>query len=246
MSRPPLPPTLRPTTSFAASTPAMTETQSPPNIPPSSFYAPPYSRHLPHPGPILPPLSIPGPPQRPDIHFRSPITTSNTLPSILNPAPSRPPPPRRHGSGAAPVERLLTSQPQPYTPPPKTETYSPAQYGPPLSPRSEAEARLPRAPLEQQYRYEDQRPRYPDSTLTSPIEQTQPQAFAPLPSPGYTPSYTSTTREPGSHRSSTASSLGALAPYQEAVAPATQSVRAVRASASSINRPPPPPIIEKR
>ncbi|KAF2085294.1 hypothetical protein K490DRAFT_47109 [Saccharata proteae CBS 121410] len=111
----------------------MTETQNLPSFPPPSFLRQPFDRRLPQPV-QLPPLSIPpSAPVRPDYPFSSPA--SRPLPSIQTQAPVRPQP-RSHLGSAAPVEKLLSSNP--YTPPRSDSTYSPPQYGRPVSPRSEA------------------------------------------------------------------------------------------------------------
>jgi hypothetical protein len=252
MSRPPRPSTFHPITGSSPPS-VMTETQSPPNFPPSSLYGshpfPP--RHLPHPTPILPPLSIPvGPPQKVDLHFgRSPINQQPILPPIPSgPAPLQPPrhqpppPPQRYS--AAPVDKLLSQPTQPpYTPPRSDPPYSPQHYGPAISPRSDAP---PRGVYERypHGRYEDQRLVNPESNLVSPVDAGPKHNFNHLPSPGYTSSYTSsnhTIRDPTSHRSSAASSLG-IPSYSDPTPPAQRTVQ----TASNATRPAPPPIVEKK
>ncbi|KAF2270064.1 hypothetical protein CC78DRAFT_539327 [Lojkania enalia] len=214
----------------------MTETQKLPVFSPPGFLHHPH-RRLPQPV-QLPPLEIPPDPVPPrtDFPFRSPI---NPLPSI-QPAPSlRPPPPppqqqqqqqqQQHQSSAlprpaAPVDKLLLSNP--YTPPRSDPPYSPQQYGPSISPRSDFDSRgPPRRLTEQRYPYEEPRPVHhphheqPYASLASPVEPSQQKAYAPLPSPSYTPSYASSSTpfrgsvgsHSHSHRGSVTASLGPLA-----------------------------------
>lgn len=217
---PPPPPLHPPNTARSAS--EMTETQKLP------IFSPPGFLHYPHrrlPQPVqLPPLEIPPdavPPPRTDYPFRSPV---NQLPSI-NPGP--PPRHQQHQPSsvhrAAPVDKLLHSNP--YTPPRSDPPYSPQQYGPSISPRSEFDSRGPRRLAEQRYPYEESRPVHPPhheqpyASLASPVEPSQQKAYAPLPSPSYTPSYASSSTpfrgsvgsHSHSHRGSVTASLGPLA-----------------------------------
>ncbi|KAF2678107.1 hypothetical protein K458DRAFT_317782 [Lentithecium fluviatile CBS 122367] len=203
----------------------MTETQKPPVFTSPGF--------LDHHHRRLPPLQIPPdsvlPPPRSDYPFRSPI---NQLPSI------QPVPPPRHGQHhhqhqhslprpAAPVDKLLHSNP--YTPPRSDPPYSPQQYGPPISPRTEFDSRGARRLTEQRYPYEDSRPAHhpphheqPYGSLASPVEPSQQRTYAPHPSPGYTPSYASSSTpfrgsvgsHSHSHRGSVPNTMGPLA-YSE-------------------------------
>jgi hypothetical protein len=202
----------------------MTETQKPPSFPPPSFLGNPY-RRLPQPV-QLPPLTIPPNAVRPEYQFRSPI--AQPLPSIQPGPPARQSQPRLHVASAAPVEKLLQSNP--YTPPRSDPPYSPQQYGPSSSPRSQVDDRsAPRRLVEHRYSYEDRRPSHPEqqqyASLASPIEPSQKPSYAPLPSPSYTPNYASSNTpfrgSIGSHRGSIPSSLGSLA-YPE---PATSGPR---------------------
>ncbi|OCK82973.1 hypothetical protein K432DRAFT_390814 [Lepidopterella palustris CBS 459.81] len=194
----------------------MTETQKPPTFPPPSFLSHPY-RRLPQPV-QLPPLTIPPNSVRPEYQFRSPIT--QPLPSIQAGPLSRSHQHRSHIASATSVEKLLQSNP--YTPPRSDPPYSPQQYGPSTSPRSEIEGRsAPRRLREQRYSYDDSRASHPEPTyasLASPLETSQKPSYAPLPSPSYTPSYASSNTpfrgSVGSHRGSATSSLGPLA-YSE-------------------------------
>ncbi|RYO27440.1 hypothetical protein AA0113_g7629 [Alternaria arborescens] len=235
MSQPPPPPPPPPslpltTTSRPASD--MTETQKLPIFSPPGFLD--YSHRR------LPPLEIPpdAVPPRSDHQFRSPI---NQLPSIhagLPPRQDYPQPPSVHRS-AAPVEKLLQHS-NPYTPPRSDPPYSPQQYGPSISPRSEFDSRGPRRLTEHRYPYEEPRHYHhsqhheqPYSSLTSPVEASQQRSYPPLPSPGYTPSYASSStpfrgsvgsrQHSQSHRGSIAAPLGAIA-YSEppATAPPPQ------------------------
>ncbi|KAF2448937.1 hypothetical protein P171DRAFT_428920 [Karstenula rhodostoma CBS 690.94] len=193
-----------------------TETQKPPAFSPPSFLDYPQSRRL-------PPLNIPTavPPSRPDFPFHSPV---NHLPSIL-PGPPRhdlphhPPSLPRH---PAPVDKLL--QPSSYTPPRPDPPYSPQQYGLSISPRTTYDSRGPRRLTDQRHPFEDTRsthhppPHHEQPyVLTSPVEPSQQRSYAPLPSPGYTPSYASSSTPfrgsvgSHSHRGSAPSSLGQLA-----------------------------------
>ncbi|KAF2634618.1 hypothetical protein P280DRAFT_413359 [Massarina eburnea CBS 473.64] len=189
MPQPPDAPSLHP----SRPAPDMTETQ---NLP--GFSSPPfldYSRRL-------PPLQIPPdtvPPIRPEYPFRSPI---NQLPSIQPSLPTRhPQPPPSLPRHAAPVDKLLHSIP--YTPPRSDPPYSPQQYGPAISPRTEFDPRGPRRLAEQRYPYDDHRPTHHPPPPPPPHHE---QAYAPLPSPGYTPSYASSSTpfrgSVGSHRGS--------------------------------------------
>jgi hypothetical protein len=225
MSQPPPPaplPLLHPPNT-ARSALDMTETQKAPVF--SAPFHPYPHRRLPQPT-SLPPLEIPLDPAvqqpRSDYTFRSPV---NQLPSIH----AGPPPPRQQQQhhqppslrGSAPVDKLL--HPIAYTPPRSDNPYSPQQYGPSISPRSEFDSRGPRRLMEQRYPYEDSRPVHPShheqsyASLTSPVEQ-HPKSYAPLPSPSYTSSYASSSTpfrgsvgsHSHSHRGSLAASLGPL------------------------------------
>ncbi|KAF2732103.1 hypothetical protein EJ04DRAFT_566286 [Polyplosphaeria fusca] len=202
----------------------MTETQKLP------VFSPPGFNHFPHrrlPPVPLPPLEIQpdAVPPRSEYPFRSPI---DRLPSI-NAVPLRPPHPQHQHQPsslprpAAPVDKLLHSNP--YTPPRSDPPYSPQQYGPSISPRSEFSTRDPRRLAEQRYAYEESRPLHhahhelPFTSLASPVEQPQQKAYAPLPSPSYTPSYASSSTpfrgsvgsHSQSHRGSVTASLGPIA-----------------------------------
>ncbi|KAF1972404.1 hypothetical protein BU23DRAFT_569189 [Bimuria novae-zelandiae CBS 107.79] len=196
-----------------------TETQKPPAFSPPPFLEYPSSRRL-------PPLNIAAavPPTRNDFPFHSPV---NQLPSI-QPGPLRhdthhPTPLSRQ---AAPVDKLLHTS---YTPPRSEPPYSPQQYAPSLSPRTEYDSRVPRRLTEQRHPYEDTRPAHRPTphhdqpyALTSPVDLPL-RSYAPVPSPGYTPSYASSSTpfrgsvgsHSQSHRGSLTSSLGPLA-YSEA------------------------------
>jgi hypothetical protein len=208
----------------------MTETQKPP-----VFSAPAF---LDHHHRRLPPLQIPPdsvlPPPRSDYPFRSPV--NHQLPSI------QPVPPPRHAPyqhqhqhqqqqqqqqhslqrSVAPVDKLLHANQ--YTPPRSDPPYSPQQYGPPISPRTDFDARGPRRLTEQRYPYEDPRPAHhhphhdqPYGSLASPVEPSQQRPYAPHASPGYTPSYASSSTPfrgsvgSHSHRGSVPNTLGPLA-----------------------------------
>ncbi|EOA83106.1 uncharacterized protein SETTUDRAFT_43017 [Exserohilum turcica Et28A] len=201
----------------------MTETQKPPVFSPPGFLD--YSHRR------LPPLEIPpdAVPPRPDHHFRSPI---NKLPSIHSGLPPRhdyPQPPPTHRPSAL-VDKLFQPA-NPYTPPRSDPPYSPQQYGPPISPRSEYDSRGPRRLPEHRYSYEEHRhvqhhahPEKTYSALASPIESSHQRAYAPLPSPGYTPSYASSSnpyrgsvgsqQHAHSQRGSIAGPIGSV-PYPE-------------------------------
>lgn len=240
----------------------MTETQKLPAFSPPEFLLYPH-RRLPQ--PVLPPLQVDIPSDavqpRPDYHFRSPI---NQLPSIQSGPPLRhvhhqhqhqqhQQPPQQHQPQqppsiprAAPVEKLIHSNS--YTPPRGADPlYSPQQYGPTISPRSEFDNRGPKRLAERSY-YEDSRPPHsqhheqpPYASLASPVEPSQQKAqYAPLPSPSYTPSYASSNTfrgsvgshshsHPHSHRGSVTAPLGPIA-YSEpppAGPPPRQEPRAV-------------------
>lgn len=223
MPQPPAAPPLHPPNP-PRSTSNMTETQKLPVFSSPGFLDYPH-RRLPPPV-QLKPLEIPldAVPPRSDYPFRSPI---NQLPSI-QPGPPRHDQHQHQPSSlsrppAAPVEKLLHSNP--YTPPRSDPPYSPQQYGPSISPRSEFDSRGPRRLTEQRYPYEDSRPvHHPPhheqsySSLASPVEPSQQRGYAPIPSPGYTPSYASSNTpfrgsvgsRSHSHRGSVPNSLGPL------------------------------------
>lgn len=211
----------------------MTETQKPP-----VFNAPAF---LDHHHRRLPPLQIPPdsvlPPPRSDYPFHSPI---NQLPSIQPVAPPRhppPPPPQQQPQQqphppslhrAAPVEKLLHSSP--YPPPRSEPPYSPQHYGPPVSPRTDYDGRGPRRLPDQRFPYDDPRPAHHlahheqppyGSLAASPVEPSQQRPYAAHASPGYTPSYASSSTPfrgsvgSHSHRGSVPNTLGPLA-YPEA------------------------------
>lgn len=215
-SRPSAIPPLHPPPPFRSSADSTmtTETQKPPAFSPPSFHN--YHDRR------LPPLNIPAPvpPSRPDFPFHSPV---NHLPSI-QPGPPRHDPhhPASLPRHAAPVDKLL--QPSSYTPPRSDPPYSPQQYGPSISPRTEYDSRGSRRLIEQRLPYEDIRnthhppPHHEQPyALTSPVEPPQQRSYVPLPSPGYTPSYASSSTPfrgsvgSQSHRGSVPSSLGQLA-----------------------------------
>lgn len=227
----------------------MTETQKLPVFSAPSFLDFPH-RRLPPPV-QLKPLAIPPdavPPPRSDYPFRSPI---NQLPSI------QPGPPPRHEQHqpsslprpAAPVDKLLHSNP--YTPPRSDPPYSPQQYGPSISPRAEFDSRGPRRLTEQRYPYEESRTTHhheqPYASLASPVEPSQQRGYAPLPSPGYTPSYASSSTpfrgsvgshsHSHSHRGSVPNSLGPLAYAEPPTAPPRQEPRAPPPLPGSIPQP---------
>ncbi|KAH7408696.1 velvet factor-domain-containing protein [Phaeosphaeria sp. MPI-PUGE-AT-0046c] len=217
---PPAPPPLPPSISSRSAS-DMTETQKLPHFSQPGFHDYPHRRLPP---PILPPLDIPpdAVPPRADYPFRSPI---NQLPSISSGLPPRhdhfqPSLHTAHRS-AAPVEKLLLANP--YTPPRSDPPYSPQQYGPSISPRSEFDSRGPRRLTDQRYLYEDSRhtqhhPHHeqPFSSLASPVEHAQQRSFGPVPSPGYTPSYSSSNTpfrgSIGSHPQSQRGSVAAPLP----------------------------------
>ncbi|KAF2845514.1 hypothetical protein T440DRAFT_434446 [Plenodomus tracheiphilus IPT5] len=213
MSQPPPPPPPSLPLPNASRAPSdMTETQKLPIFSPPGFLDYPH-RRLP-PLDQLKPLEIPpnAVPPRSDHQFRSPINTQ--LPSIHSGLPPRHDyhQPAATHRPAAPVDKLL-QQSNPYTPPHSNPPYSPQQYGPSISPRSEYDSRGPRRLTEQRYAYEEprhvqhhhhhqhqhpqphahahQHHEQPYTSLASPVEQSQQRTYAPLPSPGYTPSYAS-------------------------------------------------------
>ena len=214
-SRPTAIPPLHPSPPFRSSVESKmaTETQKPPAFSPLPFPDYPNSRRL-------PPLNIQAavPPSRNDFPFQSPV---NHLPSIHpNPLRHDPHHPTPFSRQQAPVDKLLHSSS--YTPPRSDPPYSPQQYGPAISPRTEYDGRGPRRMPEQRYPYEDTRAahhppphREQSYALASPIEPSQQRAYAPLPSPGYTPSYVSSSTtfrgSMSSHSQSAPSSLGPLA-----------------------------------
>ncbi|KAH4017292.1 hypothetical protein HBI25_159770 [Parastagonospora nodorum] len=219
---PPPPPPSLPPSKPPRSASDMTETQKLPHFSPPGFHDYPHRRLPP---PVLPPLDIPpdAVPPRTDYQFRSP---NNQLPSIHSGLPPRHDqyqPFAAHRS-AAPVEKLLLANP--YTPPRSDPPYSPQQYGPSISPRSEFDSRGPRRLTEQRYPYEESRhiqhhPHHEQSysTLASPVEHSQQRSYGPIPSPGYTPSYASSSTpfrgsvgsHPQSQRGSVAAPLGSVA-----------------------------------
>jgi len=243
MSQPPHPPSplsSLPPSNTSPSAPAMTETQKLPVFQPPGFLD---FNHRRLPPPIqLKQLEIPpdAVPPRTDYHFRSPV---GHLPSIH----SGPPPrhehqqaPTAHYRPAAPLEKLVHHT-NPYTPPRTEAPYSPQNYGPPVSPRSQYDSRERRL-NEQRYQSYDE-PRHthhapheqPYSSLASPVEPSQQRHYAPLPSPGYTPSYASSSTFRGSvgsyshsQRGSVAAPLGSVA-YPEPNAPGPPPRKDVRA-----------------
>jgi hypothetical protein len=224
MSQPPLPPPppSLPLTTASRAVPAMTETQKLPVFSPPGFLD--YSHRR------LPPLEIPSDavPPRSDHQFRSPI--NQQLPSIHSGLPPRIDyhQPAVHHRPAAPVDKLLHHS-NPYTPPRSDPPYSPQQYGPSISPRSDFDSRGPRRLTEQRYPpYKEHRHsqrhqhhEQPYSSLTSPVEPSQQRPYAPLPSPGYTPSYASSSTpfrsSVGSHQHAQ-SQRGSIAAPLESVA----------------------------
>lgn len=219
----------------------MTETQNLPHFPPPPYLGDPY-RRLPQPV-QLPPLTVPRDSVRPDFPpFFSP--SQRSLPSIHSlpttssqPQPPRPAEHRSHSRSAAPVDKLLSSNP--YTPPRSDPPYSPLQYGRQVSPRSQVETRPP-LPRQVTTRYpEDPRPIHqeqpqyiPQGNPPPPPPQRQ-QSYQPLPSPNYTSSYppsnASFRSSIDSHRGSAASSYGVATAYPEPAGPVPA------------QRPPPPP-----
>jgi hypothetical protein len=217
MSQPPPPhPLSLPLSSTSRSAPDMTEAQKLPQFQPLGHHDYPHRRLPP---PIsLKPLAIPpdAVPPRTDYHFRSPI---HQLPSI------HPGPPPRHEHHHPAAHRAFAPG-NPFTPPRSDPPYSPHQYGPSLSPRSEFDSRSARIFAEQRYPYEEHRHtqpyvqhEQPFSSLTSPVEASQQRSYGPLTSPSYTPSYASSSTpfrgSIGSHsqsqRGSVAAPLGSVA-----------------------------------
>jgi hypothetical protein len=245
----PKPPPLHPPDT-ARSALDMAETQKLPVFSPPGFAQ---NSHRRLPQPVLPPLQIPPDAVQPrlDQHFHSPI---NQLPAI-HPGPlprHQHHQPQQHLPRAAPVEKLLH-----YTPPRADPPYSPQQYGPSISPRSEFDNRGLRRQTEPRYLYEEARPIHhshqhheqPYASLTSPVEPSQQKAYAPLPSPNYrSPSYSyasSSTPFRGSvgshshsHRGSVAAPLGPLA-YSElpTIGPPSRQEPRVRPLPGSIPQP---------
>lgn len=257
MSQPPLPPP-PPSLPLPNSSPRpadMTETQKLPVFSPPAFLDYPH-RRLP-PLDQLKPLEIPpnAVPPRPDHPFRSPI---NQLPSIHPPRPHdyhHHPPHAPHPAPAhrpaAPVDKLLHHA-NSYTPPRSSDPpYSPQQYPPPISPRSEYDSRgPPRRLAEQRYSYDE--PRHiqhhanhepPYSSLASPVDSSHQRSYAPLPSPGYTPSYaSSSTPFRGSVGSLQHSQRGSIAaPLGLVNYPEPPTAAAAAAAAVAVVAAPPPP-----
>ncbi|KAH6625865.1 velvet factor-domain-containing protein [Boeremia exigua] len=220
----------------------MTETQKLPVFPPPRFLD---FNHRRLPPPIqLKQLEIPpdAVPPRTDYQFRSPI---GHLPSIHSEPPQRhehQQPPTARYRPAVPLEKLVHHT-NPYTPPRSEAHYSPKNYAQQVSPRSQYDNRDPRRLSEQRYAsYDEARHAHhapheqPYSSLASPVEPSQQQRhYAPLPSPGYTPSYASSSTFRGSvgsyshsQRGSVAAPLGPVA-YHEPHAPGPPPRKEVRA-----------------
>ncbi|KAK8237859.1 velvet factor-domain-containing protein [Phyllosticta capitalensis] len=247
MSRPPAPPPQHhPSNSSDDSAMAMTETQNLPHFPPPPHFGDPY-RRLPQPV-QLPPLSIPRDPVRPDIPpFLSP--SQRSLPSIhtLPTTTAARPEPRTQTRSAAPVEKLLLSNPYspprsdpPYSPPrhqPVHQPYSHQHYGRQPSPRTIPDNKpLPRDPISR-YPPEPSRHIHPEPSYLPPANPPPPsrqhQPYQALPSPSYTSSYSSSNTSYrasiDSHRSPVPSSYGPPVSFPEPAAPVP------------VQRHPPPP-----
>lgn len=225
---------------------AMTETQNLPHFPPPPHFGDPY-RRLPQPV-QLPPLSIPRDPVRPDIPpFLSP--SQRSLPSIhtLPTTTAARPEPRTQTRSAAPVEKLLLSNPYspprsdpPYSPPrhqPVHQPYSHQHYGRQPSPRTIPDNKpLPRDPISR-YPPEPSRHIHPEPSYLPPANPPPPsrqhQPYQALPSPSYTSSYSSSNTSYrasiDSHRSPVPSSYGPPVSFPEPAAPVP------------VQRHPPPP-----
>lgn len=168
-----------------------------------------------------------------------PLNIPDSVPPYL---PSIQPGPPRHDyhpptslpRHIAPVEKLLhahasaNSTSSSYTHPRPDPPYSPQQYRPSISPRTEYDARAPRRLTDPRPSYDDHRPAHhpppppppheQSYALASPAELTQQRSYGPL-SPAYTPAYASTSTSfrgsigshSQSHRGSVPNSLGPLA-----------------------------------
>ncbi|KAF2836774.1 hypothetical protein M501DRAFT_987049 [Patellaria atrata CBS 101060] len=155
----------------------MAETQHAPR--PQLFTA---HRRLPQQGYRLPPLTIPALTQS-ENQYGQPA--GQTLPGIHSAPPARPLP-RQQLPHAAPVEKLLGTNP--YTPPRSESALSPQQFAHPQSPRSAIEWQ----PQRRGERHPFEEPRPPpnqESAFLSPIEGQRKLSYAPLPSPNYTPNF---------------------------------------------------------
>ncbi|KAF1986683.1 hypothetical protein K402DRAFT_421138 [Aulographum hederae CBS 113979] len=179
----------------------MTETQNAPSFPPPSFLD--YSlRRLPQPV-QLPPLTIPPPARHHEQQQYGP--PRQPLPSIHSAPLSNEQHARPFSGRAAPLENLLS--PHPFTPPRSDPAYSPQYDSRRSPPRSAVEARMP--PRRYVEPLEEPRQINMDQPYGSPVEQhtAHRQPYAPLPSPGYTPSYP---RSNHSYRNSVGSVRGPM------------------------------------
>lgn len=183
------------------------ETQRAPNFPPPSFLGHP-NRRLPQPV-QLPPLTIPHHAGAAERHpsLAQPLPSIYNAPSVRHPS-NHPPTPH------APASKLLTANP--YATPRQEPTYS-QQYASRRSPRSELGPHMHQRRLSDRYPPDAMRAAKIDSQYASPVEGLPRPSYPPLPSPTYTPSYSSshashaTYRSSiGSHRSSIGSSLAQL------------------------------------